>query len=171
MSAHEIDFEPYRPAHRARCLEVFEANCPEYFAPNERGAYAAFLDAVPAGYEVCVVDAVVVGAFGLVDEGAGSPGERAPAEGAGPPPGGAGLRLNWILIDPALQGRGVGSAMMKRVVEAAAARLGPAGSGTVDIAASHRSAPFFARFGAEEVERTKDGWGPGMHRVDMRLPV
>jgi hypothetical protein len=35
------------------------------------------------------------------------------------------------------------------------------------IAASHKSAPFFARFGAHEAARIVDGWGPQMHRVDM----
>jgi hypothetical protein len=41
----------------------------------------------------------------------------------------------------------------------------------IDIAASHLSAPFFTRFGAKEVRCTKDGWGAGMHRVDMLLPL
>jgi hypothetical protein len=42
---------------------------------------------------------------------------------------------------------------------------------SIRIAASHRSAPFFARFGAETVRETPDGWGPGMHRIDMELTV
>jgi hypothetical protein len=41
----------------------------------------------------------------------------------------------------------------------------------LDVAASQHSAPFFARFGARELARTDDGWGPGMHRVDMELPL
>ena len=84
----------------------------------------------------------VVGAFGMHD-----------AEG---------YCLRWILIDPAAQGRGVGSAMMTRVLEIGDGRA-------ISIAASHKSAPFFARFGARVVEETPDGWGPGMHRVDMEL--
>jgi hypothetical protein len=39
----------------------------------------------------------------------------------------------------------------------------------IDIAASHKSAAFFARYGAVELRRTQDGWGPGMDRVDMEL--
>jgi hypothetical protein len=42
-----------------------------------------------------------------------------------------------------------------------------AGGGRVKIAASHLSAPFFAKFGAVPLRTTDDGWGPGMHRVDM----
>jgi GNAT superfamily N-acetyltransferase len=169
MKSDGVRFEAFAPGHRARCLEVFDANCPESFAPNEREEYAAFLDDTPGGYEVCLVDGAVAGAFGLIEE-AGRPGPGAEA------PAGSGLRLHWILIDPAIQGRGVGTAMMTRVVEAARARIASGEAPdtsvrVVDIAASHRSAPFFARFGAEEVRRTEDGWGPGMHRVDMRLPV
>ena len=156
-------FAAYEERHRARCLEIFDANCPEYFAPNEREEYAAFLAEMPDGYEVCIVDGDVAGAFGLI----ASQDADQDADAAT----GSGMRLNWILLDPAVQGRGVGSAMMGRVAKAARARLGTGRAGAVQIAASHRSAPFFARFGATEVRRTQDGWGPGMHRVDMRLPV
>jgi hypothetical protein len=66
-----------------------------------------------------------------------------------------------------VQGSGVGRMIMADVLRDAAAR----GAHAVDIAASHKSAPFFARFGALERGRTDDGWGPGMHRVDMELVV
>ena len=46
-----------------------------------------------------------------------------------------------------------------------------AGKQVIDIAASHLSAPFFARFGANEVSFTREGWGPAMHRVDMELAL
>jgi diadenosine tetraphosphate (Ap4A) HIT family hydrolase len=66
-----------------------------------------------------------------------------------------------------VQGGGVGRAIMADVMRHATAL----GAQWVDIAASHKSAPFFARFGAREQSRTLDGWGLGMHRVDMELPV
>ena len=71
------------------------------------------------------------------------------------------------MLDPAAQGRGIGSGIMRRVSQAARERE----MQTVNIAASHKSAPFFAKFGAEAMATTEDGWGPGMHRVDMLLPV
>ncbi len=43
------------------------------------------------------------------------------------------------------------------------------GEGPLHIAASHKSAPFFARFGAQETATTPNGWGRDMHRVDMEL--
>ena len=39
----------------------------------------------------------------------------------------------------------------------------------IDIAASHLSAPFFAKFGAMIIKEIKDGWGLNMHRIDMEL--
>jgi GNAT superfamily N-acetyltransferase len=158
MRDARVGFSPYDVAYRDRCVAVFDANCPEFFAPNERVEYVAFLDRSPAGYEVCLVDGEVAGAFGLIVAGES-------ADGA------TDLRLHWILIDPAMQGRGVGTSIMRRVVRRARESTAAAGPPSVQIAASDRSAPFFARFGAVEVRRTPDGWGPGMHRVDMVLAV
>mgnify|MGYP004128444723 CR=1 FL=1 len=42
----------YTHTHRAACLKLFDLNCPEYFAPNERTFYESFLasgSAFPAG--------------------------------------------------------------------------------------------------------------------------
>jgi GNAT superfamily N-acetyltransferase len=141
-----IAFAPYDAAARDRCLALFDANCPEFFAPNERADYADFLDRHGGAYTTCTVDAEIVGAFGVI--AASEPGR---------------MHLNWILIDPASQGVGLGRAIMTETRRLAQL----SGGSCVDIAASHRSAPFFGRFGARELSRTPDGWGPGMHRVDM----
>ena len=140
-------FRSWREEDREACLSIFDANCPDFFAPNERGDYATFLDDAPAGYEVCEIAGRVVGACGLIrhDDGSGS--------------------LNWILIDPDTQGSGIGSAMMERVVSLARS----SGLASLNIAASHKSAAFFERFGAVVTERIADGWGPGMDRVNMTL--
>jgi GNAT superfamily N-acetyltransferase len=141
-------FVPYEPAHRAACLDLFDQNCPDYFAPNEREPYAAFLDAGPADYCVAVHDGVVRAAFGVTDTE--QSGHR---------------RINWILVARAAQGGGIGAAMMAE----ARRRAQKDGVRVLDIAASHRSAPFFAKYGSRVVAETADGWGPGMHRVDMEL--
>jgi len=126
---------------------MFSANCPEYFAPNERQDYEAFLDDESTGYEVCLLAGEIAGAFGLFAAGAGRG------------------RLNWILLDPGCKGLGIGSAVMERVqAQARERRLG-----VIEIAASHKSAGFFELFGAVSIKTTPDGWGPSMHRVDMEL--
>ncbi|MEL7186288.1 MAG: GNAT family N-acetyltransferase [Pseudomonadota bacterium] len=142
-------FRAYASTDRDACLAIFDANCPEFFAANERDDYASFLDAGYAGYEVCEVDGKVAGAFGLMFNDDNE------------------HRLNWIMLDPQLQGAGIGQTIMDRIIVSAREK----GASKVGIAASHKSASFFAKFGAKELIRTEDGWGPGMHRVDMELEV
>jgi GNAT superfamily N-acetyltransferase len=140
-------FRSYRETDRQACAKVFDANCPEYFAPNERDDYDSFLEAVPEDYEVCEVDGQLVGAFGLLDDGVDE------------------KQLNWILLDPQAQGVGIGKKIMERVIH-----LGrDASARQVNIAASQKSAPFFARFGATPAKTVIEGWGPGLDRVDMVL--
>lgn len=145
----QFEFRAWRSNDREACLSIFDANCPEFFALNERRDYESFLDAMPDGYEVCTVAGQVVGAFGLIRSGHGQ------------------TDLNWIMIDPESQGLGIGSAIMERIVSLAKASA----ASTIDIAASHKSAAFFERFGAVARTHTPDGWGPGMDRVDMTLAV
>jgi GNAT superfamily N-acetyltransferase len=141
-------FRPFAPQDRSACLALFDDNCPEFFASNERADYEAFLDAAPGGYRVCATSGGVIAAFGVLHDTAT-----------------ARCRLSWILVAKAWQQRGVGRRIMAEVL-----RIGSAlQAHWVDIAASHKSAPYFARFGAVELRRKTDGWGPGMHRVDMEL--
>jgi GNAT superfamily N-acetyltransferase len=142
-------FRPFQARDYERCLAIFDANCPAYFAPNERADYAAFLDGPAEGYEVCELHGEIVGAFGLSRQCRDA------------------RELTWILLDTGAQGRGTGSAIMQHVL----ATCRDSGTSTLLIAASHRSAPFFERFGATVIKTTEDGWGPDMHRVDMRLYI
>ena len=145
----DVGFRAYTDGDLDRCLAIFDANCPVFFAPNERLRFFEFLESGPTGYQVCEHGGHVVGAFGLFDDGDDA------------------QSLNWIMIDPEAQGIGIGAAIMRRVIETCHQSETP----LVRIAASHRSAPFFEKFGAVRTSLTEHGWGPGMHRVDMELHV
>ena len=143
----EVTFRPYRCDDERACLDIFDANCPAFFAPNERAEYEAYLDRVPAGYEVCEVNARICGGFGIADAGDGA------------------SVLSWILLSPEVQGMGIGSLVMNRVMQKSRqwnAKL-------IRIATSPKATEFFGRFGAVSQSITTDGWGPGMDRVDMEL--
>ncbi|MBU2280056.1 MAG: GNAT family N-acetyltransferase [Gammaproteobacteria bacterium] len=143
----DISFRFYTPQDRASCLAIFDQNCPKFFASNERVDYAQFLDSSPSGYEVCVLEGAVIGAYGLMGTGL------------------AWRNLNWILISPQVQGIGIGSRFIERVV-----RIGTIANLTgINIAASHLSASFFAKHGAKPLAEIENGWGIGMHRIDMEL--
>lgn len=143
----EMHFRAYRTSDRSTCLTLFDENCPASFAPNERDDYATFLDAATSHYVVCLQGGTIVGAYGLY-----------PVEDGG-------SALRWILVSSSLQGAGLGSIVMAHVLSdlRASARF------PLHISASHKSAPFFAKFGATEIHTIPDGWGPSMHRVEMRL--
>ena len=142
-------FRPYQPRDLIACLGLFDDNCPESFAPNERAEYETFLANHAATYEVCVADGAVVGAYGLQPRNA------------------AAWDLRWIIVARRTRRSGTGTAILERV----RADLTSRGVRTLHIAASHVSAPFFARFGAKEITTTPDGWGPGMHRIDMEIAL
>lgn len=144
-----VQFRRYRGEDRHACLQLFDENCPDSFAPNERRDYEQFLDDAVDRYELCLIDGQVVGAYGLYPEGP----DR--------------LALRWIIVSAGKQRRGVGSAVMNRIV----AELRRSNGMTLRISASHKSAPFFAKFGARERDRIPNGWGPGMHRVEMELSL
>ena len=147
--ASKLHFRPFSPADVATCLDIFDANCPDYFAPNERSDYKHFLSSVDQGYQVCEVNERARGAFGVFDSSNQN------------------VRLNWILIDPAMQGKGIGSIIMNRAIEVAMSKHAK----LIEIAASQKSAPFFARFGAVPVATVVDGWGKGMDRIDMEMSL
>jgi GNAT superfamily N-acetyltransferase len=143
----KVTFRPWARKDNELCLDLFDANCPEFFASNERDDYLRFLETDPGGYELCLIDDEVAGAFGLIGNGAFR------------------RRLNWIMLNPKFQGVGAGRAIMERIAALAASE----GIQIVDIAASQKSAPFFSKFGAVTTKVIHDGWGLGMHRVDMEL--
>jgi GNAT superfamily N-acetyltransferase len=143
----ELSFRAYQPVDCDACLALFDANCPAFFAANERADYVDFLSTAAGSYELCLIDQQVAGAYGLE-----------------PHPSG-GLALRWVMLSPNVHGHGLGSRIMARVLDTLRTRRVP----QLHIAASHKSAPFFAKCGAQELATIVDGWGPAMHRVDMIL--
>jgi hypothetical protein len=145
----ELTFEPYEPPYRPACLALFDDNCPEFFALNEREDYIEFLKSRTENYFVCLLGERIVGAYGVYPLDSG------------------GMALHWIMLSPSAQGVGLGSSIMARVL----ADVRGSARSPLFISASHKSAPFFARFGAVKISTTPDGWGPGMHRVEMQLAL
>lgn len=145
----DVVFLKYSQEKKAACLSLFDLNCPEYFAPNERSDYEDFLNSIPDDYELCERDGELVGAFGVSRGGSGTAG------------------LEWIMLNPSAQGGGLGTAIMQRVIEQAR-RLG---TGKLLIATSHKAHEFFEKMGAVAVSEVENGWGPGMHRIDMELVI
>ncbi|MEM1379903.1 MAG: GNAT family N-acetyltransferase [Pseudomonadota bacterium] len=139
-------FRAYTGADRDQAMALLDANIPEAFHPGERGAFTEFLSAFATDYRVLPRQGRLIAAFALSAE---------PQPHTG--------RIRWLMAHPEVHGIGLGRAMMDEVKSEARAR----GIALITIAASHVSEAFYTRFGATVDVRTHDGWGPGMHRVDM----
>lgn len=139
----------FRTADQKAVLSIFDKNCPEFFAPNERDHLIEFLAEYADGYRICIHDEKVVGAFGLYEK------ENKDS------------RLQWILLDPTTQGLGLGSQIMQDVLKQANEQ----NIKTIQIATSHVAYKFFEKHGAKIVSKIEDGWGPGMHQIHMQIAL
>ncbi len=143
-----MTFRAYTASDRDTCLRLFDALVPEYFAPNERADYEQFLAGVPQTYRLAIRGNDILAAFGFVIDGTRG-------------------RIQWIMTANTARGTGIGGGMMSYVLDAAR----DAGVRCIDIAASQKSASFFAHYGATQKKVTIEGWGLGLDRIDMELAL
>ena len=144
-----VQFQCYAPERIDECLRLFDDNCPAYFAVEERQEYLNFLRSNPRHYFVGIYNSDVACAFGY-----GAPIDEAPS-------------LNWIMVDPKRHRCGLGQQMMGQYIAYLRAHNKEYGS----IATSQHAEAFFQRHGAQRTAYVEHGWGAGMHRIDMTLPV
>ncbi len=142
----------YRPSDQAGCLAVFRTNVPRFFHAKELDEFKEFLENLPGPYLV-VVDSSgsVVGCGGYAK--AQEPGVA---------------DLCWGMIRQDLHGEGLG----RRLTEA---RIQEARSdSSLKVMVMHTSqhtTGFYELMGFELTGETPDGYGPGLHRCDMRLSL
>ena len=145
---NELTFSDYDPSDQPTCSALFERNCPAYFAIEERSAYQAFLEAEPKPYWIAWTDNVAVACYGVTIE----------RDVAG---------IDWIMVDPSYQSKGVGDAMVKRAFNL----FNKHNVKEVKVATSQHANRFFERYGLVEISTTLHGWGKGMHRIDMVMSL
>lgn len=145
-----IHVRPYTAADRAACLAVYDSNVPAYFLPEERPAYAAFLDALPGPYLVLEAEDERVVACG----------------GYAVKPGTTTADMCWGMVVQDLHRTGLGW----QLLQARLARV-RADPGVTDIAlnTSQHTWRFYARVGFQTERITPDGYAGGLHRYDMRM--
>ncbi|ALN75328.1 GNAT family N-acetyltransferase [Aureimonas sp. AU20] len=141
----------YRPADRDGCLRLFDGNVPEFFAPSERGDFAGFLSrpSHTAHFWVLEQGGALVACGGWLPEADGET-----------------VGLCWGMVDRALQRKGLGSRLTQARI--LAARQAP-GITRVRLDTTQHSQGFYARFGFEVENISKDAYAPGLDRWDMIL--
>jgi GNAT superfamily N-acetyltransferase len=145
---------PYAPSDAPACLAIFDGNTPRFFAPSERGEFAAYLAAPGGG--LLVAEAPGAGVVGVG-------GYYLRAAGGSAPEGG----LAWGMVARAWHRRGVGGALLAARLDA----LWRQGAGAASVRTSQHSRGFFERAGFALVRAVPGGFGPGIDLVELRLPA
>ena len=94
-----LTFRLYDPSQIETCLDLFDSNCPAFFATEERRDYLDFLSIRPLNYFLGLDGNNVVCAFGY-----SATSDEYPS-------------LNWIMVIPAYQRSGAGGAMMGQYID------------------------------------------------------
>ncbi|HEY7334492.1 MAG TPA: GNAT family N-acetyltransferase [Bryobacteraceae bacterium] len=146
-----MDVRPYAPSDRAACLDIFDSNTPQFFHPVERPDFEAFLNLPDCAYFVMEHEGGVVGCGGY-----------AIAEN------GAVASLVWGMIRTDLHGHGLGRFLLLfRLRE-----IGRAGGvQMVRLGTSQRTAAFFGKQGFKTISVDKDGYAPGIDRIEMAMKL
>lgn len=144
---------PYRPDDRDACLALFDSNAPRFFDFSEREGFEDFLESLASAsaYQVIVRDGQIVGCGGHMVE-----------------PDGVSAALCWGMVDGAVHGEGLGSALTE--TRLAAVRKIP-GITHIVLGTSQHTQSFYARYGFKMTAVTPDGYGPGIDRWDMVLQL
>lgn len=138
-----MDLRPYRVEDRSACLEVFDTNIPDFFAPAEKGVYETYLDGISTHtdqYFVAEHDGRIVGAGGR-----------------------DGVRIRWVMVHRGVQRMGVGRLVVMKLLR----DIGREGHEVSTLATGALVYPFYEKLGYRIVEVIKDGFVPGYDRVEM----
>lgn len=144
-----ITLRPYLPTDAEPLLTVFRKNVPVAFAEVEIDEYARFLPQNNDPYFVAERNGQVVGACGyyLIHEGSVA-------------------RICWILTDPDLKGSGVGSALLRHVLEQI---LTHPDVTIIECQTSQVAYQFFEKFGFVLRRTEPNHWAPGLDLYFMTL--
>lgn len=144
-----MEVRPYAPTDRDSCLALFDSNTPDNFAPQERADFEAWLDGEPEHYVVLEHEGTVVACGGF----------------ALPEPGSTDARLTWGMVGRLWHRQGLGRfLLMYRMRE-----LGKTAAvvQTVSLETTQHAAPFFASQGFRVEHSVKDGYAPGLDKLEM----
>jgi len=146
-----MDVRPYLPADRDACLAVFDSNAPDFFKSHERRDFEGFLDRGAVPYFVMEHDGAIIGCGGyFVTE------QKAVA------------RLVWGMVRRDWRRQGLGRFLLlfrlRQITKAGGVEM-------VHLDTSPDSASFFQSQGFKLARVAKDGYAPGLDRVEMTMKL
>ena len=147
MNNNQLEFKDYSMESFNNCIELFNLNCPEFFAPIEKNDYIEFLNQTKEGYVTIHHDSILIGAYGV---------HKTSSESAS---------QSWTLIHPKYQNQGIGRLIMERVFS----YLESNQLDNLFLSTSQQTEAFFLKFGAIRIDYIENGWDEGLHRIEMKI--
>jgi len=145
----KLEIKKYKTRDFDYCMEIFELNCPKYFAESEREDCKKYLSSNQDHYLVGLFDKKVVAAFGIAELS-----EKIAA-------------IRWIMINPSFQRKGYGKDLMKYIIKYSIDKK----KDTITISTSQYAKSFFEKHGAVMISFEKNGWDEGLHKVNMKIDL
>lgn len=140
----------YNHLDKETVLDLFDANCPAYFAPEEREDLNNYLDSELEDYFVVESEGRVVACGGINIQQDKNKGV-----------------LSWDMIHPDSQKKGIGKALVEHRVKHLKENRKVDRIGVRTAQFTHE---FYAKCGFVLKEVVKDYWAPGYDLYDMDYP-
>lgn len=144
-----MEFKTYHISNFEECIELFDLNSPAYFAEEERKDFREYLQSNEDQYLLGFIKNKLICCFGITEHSKEL------------------CSLSWIMVHPNNHKSGYGSKMMSYFMNYVKDNK----KETVLIATSQHANRFFETYGAKEIQFIKNGWGNGMHRIDMQIDL
>jgi N-acetylglutamate synthase-like GNAT family acetyltransferase len=141
-----MDLREYQANDKNGCLAVFDSNAPDSFHPQERAAFARFLERPDGSYFVLDHDGAIGGCGGFAFENPDL------------------ASVTWLMVRKDLHGNGLGRLLAFNAMRKLAVGADPA---LVRLETTPAAAGFFSKQGFRVAEQVPDGIAPGFDRVEM----
>jgi len=146
-----MDLRPYLPGDRDLCLVLFDSNTPHFFDSRERRKFEEFLDEQRCSYFVMEHDGAIVGCGGFEIE-----------------PDKTTARLVWGMVRSDSHKLGLGRYLLlfrlRQITKVGGIQI-------VYVDSPQQSAPFYKKQGFKVIRTVKNGYAPGLDRVEMMMKL
>ncbi len=146
-----MEIQQYSNEHRAKCIDVFDSNVGQYFAPSERDEFIEYLDSLNDGseYYVCLSDGQLLAC------------------------GGIGIKstiavLTWGMVHREFHGKGIGTVLTDYRLSCLKRNTAIE---SVKIDTSQHTEGFYRKRGFVVCKSVPNGFGEGIDCVSMELVI
>ena len=148
MKPTSVQFRPYTAQDEGACLGIFDSNCPRFLDPSERDEFCDYIryNADRANYLVGELDGKVIACGGIFIDTQNAAGFFA-----------------WGLVRSSHHRQGIGSKLTQRRMEMAR----ELGIKALHLDTSQHTQGYYEKLGFVATDTTPDGYGVGLHRIDM----